>query len=232
MPRRLLEPRLLGPILVVATFAIGALWFYVPHLTEDHPVVLSTPTLVGYQSSKEVVLHRGQQACTSPVPLEPGLRTVRMVLHGRGKQASPLELELRGPGYRGAGRFSGYPSGGIIGVQAAVSPAPPRDADGVLCVRNPGRHSVGLVGTDEPISQSLAATSVDGKPAGPVDPAITFLGGPPRSMISYAGTILGRASDLTGGFVPLWLLWPLALVFVLGAPLALAWALYTSLEPE
>jgi hypothetical protein len=232
MRRRLLAPRLLGPILVVATFAIGALWFYVPHLTEDHPNVLSTPSLVGYQSSKEIVVHRGQQACISPVPLEPGLRTVRLVLHGRGAQSSPLELELRAPGYRGAGRFSGYQSGGIIGVEAAVSPAPPRDVDGLLCVRNSGRHSVGLVGTDEPISQTLPATMLDGKPAGAVDPAITFLGGPPRSMISYAGAILGRASDLTGGFVPLWLLWPLALVFVLGAPLALAWALFISLEPE
>ena len=227
-----MRSRLLGPIVLLATFAIGALWFYVPHLTEDHPVVLSTPSLVGYQSTKEVVLHRGQQACISPVPLEPALRTVRIVLHARGAAASALELELRAPGYRGAGRFAGYPSGGVINVEAAVSPAPPRDADGTLCVRNPGRHSVGLVGTDEPVSVSLPSTMLDGKPAGAVDPAITFLGGPPRSMISYAGTILGRASDLTGGFVPLWLLWPLALAFVVGAPLALAWALFISLEPE
>jgi hypothetical protein len=88
------------------------------------------------------------------------------------------------------------------------------------------------VGTDEPLSSSLPATALDGKPAGDVDPAITFLGGPPQSMISRAGTILGRASDFTGGFVPLWLLWPLALVFVLGSPFALAWALFRSLEPE
>jgi hypothetical protein len=227
-----MRSRLLGPILLLATFAIGALWFYVPHLTEDHPVVLSTPSLVGYQSSKEVVLHRGQQACISPVPLEPALRTVRMVLHARGATASALELELRAPGYRGAGRFAGYPAGGVIGVEAAVSPAPPRDADGTLCVRNPGGHSVGLVGTDEPVSVSLPSTMLDGKPAGAVDPAITFIGGPPQSMLSRAGTILGRASDFTGGFVPLWLLWPLALAFVLAAPLALAWALYSALEPE
>ncbi len=53
-------------------------------------------------------------------------------------------------------------------------------------------------------------------------------------MISRAGTILGRASgDFTGGFVPLWLLWPLTLMFVLGAPLALVWALFpVGLEPE
>ena len=139
---------------------------------------------------------------------------------------------MRAPGYRGSGRFAGFPAGSIVGVEAAVSPAPPRDVDGVLCLRNTGRRAVGLVGTDEPVSSSLPATAVDGKPVGAVDPAITFLGGPPQSMISRAGTILGRASDLTGGFVPLWLLWPLTIVFVLAAPLALAWALYRSLEPE
>jgi hypothetical protein len=232
MRRRLLEPRLLGPVLVVSTFAVGALWFYVPHLTEAHPNVLSTPSLVGFQSSKQVVVRRGQQACISPVPLEPALRSVRMVLQARGTQASPLELDLRAPGYRGTGRFAGYQAGGAANAEAAVAPAPPRDADGTLCVRNTGPRAVGLVGTDEPLSTSLPATALDGKPAGDVDPAITFLGGPPQSMISRAGTILGRASDFTGGFVPLWLLWPLTLMFVLGAPFALAWALFRSLEPE
>jgi hypothetical protein len=227
-----MRSRLLGPIVLLATFALGALWFCVPHLTEDHPDVLSTPSLVGFQTSKQVVVRRGQQACISPVPLEPALRTVRMVLQARGTQASPLEIELRGPGYRGAGRFAGYQPGGAVNVEAAVSPAPPGDADGTLCVRNAGRRAVGLVGTDEPLSATLPATALDGKPTGDVDPAITFLGGPPQSIISRAGTILGRASDLTGGFVPLWLLWPLAIAFVLAAPLALAWALYRSLEPE
>jgi hypothetical protein len=224
--------RMLGPLVLLATFAIGALWFYVPHLTEDRADVLSTPSLVGYQSRKEIVVHLGQQACITPVPLEPALRAVRMVLHARGAQSSALELELRATGYRGTGRFAGYASGAVVGAEAAVSPKPPRDVDGVLCLRNTGTHSVGLVGTDEPITLALPATTVDGKKAGEIDPAITFLGGPPRSMISHPGTILGRASDLTGGFVPLWLLWPLAIAFVLAAPLALAWAFYSSLEPE
>jgi hypothetical protein len=228
----LLRPRLLGPALVLVAFGIGALWFYVPHLTEDHPNVLSTPSLVGFQTSKQVVVRRGQQACIAPVPLEPALRSVRMVLQARGAQASPLEVELRAPGYRGTGRFTGYRAGGAVSVEAAVSPAPPRDVDGTLCLRNAGRRAVGLVGTDEPLSVTLPATTIDGKPAGEVDPAITFLGGPPQSMMSRAGTILARASNFTGGYVPLWLLWPLAVLLVLAAPLTLAWALYVSLDRE
>src|SRR3954451_5196410 len=142
-----MRSRLLGPIVLLTTFAVGALWFYVPHLTEAHPNVLSTPSLVGFQTSKQIVVQRGQQACIAPVPLEPALRTVRMVLQARGTQASPLELELRGPGYRGTGRFTGYEAGGAVNVEAPVAPAPPGDADGTLCVRNTGRRAVGLVGT-------------------------------------------------------------------------------------
>jgi hypothetical protein len=220
------RPATLGALLAVAVFAIGALALYLPHLTEKRTVVASTPSLRGLSSSKEVLVRRGEQACITPVPLEPGIRRVEMILHARGPAAVPVDVELRGPGYRGMGRFDGYAPGGNATVQADVQPAPPADADGVLCLRNAGRRAVGLVGTDEPISQSLPATAIDGKPAGLVDPAITFLDGPPASILGRAGTILGRASDFTGGVVPLWLLWPLTVIFVLGTPVAVAYALY------
>jgi hypothetical protein len=232
MRDRLRQPRVLGPALVLVTFAIGALWFYVPHVTESHANVISTPSLVGYQTSKQVVVRRGQQACIAPVPLEPALRTVRMILQARGAQAAPLDVELRAPGYRGTGRMAGYQPGKPVNVETAVTPAPPRDVDGTLCLRNTGPRAVGLVGTDEALSTTVPATTLDGKPAGEVDPAITFLGGPPQSILSRAGTILGRASDFTGGFLPMWLLWPLTILLVLAAPLALAWALYVALDPE
>ena len=212
MRRRLLAPRLLGPILVVATFAIGALWFYVPHLTEAHPNVLSTPSLVGYQASKQVVVRRGQQACISPVPLEPALRTVRMVLHARGTQASPLELELRAPGLPGHRALRRATSPGARSTWRPPSPRRRRATSTARCAcatpadgRRAGRDRRAAVDRRCPPRARRQA-------GGRVDPAITFLGGPPQSMLSRAGTILGRASDFTGGFVPLWLLWPLTLV--------------------
>ena len=156
------------------------------------------------------------------MPLEPAIKRVRMVLHALGAEASPLRFELRGPGYRGTGRFAGYTPGTRVPVAADVTPSPPKAVDGTLCLRNTGRRSVGLVGTDEGFSASLPGTSVDGTSAGAVDPALAFLDGPPRSLLSQAGTVLGRASDFTGGVVPLWLLWPLTVLLVLAAPVAVA----------
>ena len=207
---------------VLVVFALGALVRYVPHLTQDHPVSVSTPSPEGLVSVQEVKVRPGQRACIAPVPLEPAIRRVRMVLHALGTNASALDLELRGPGYRGTGRFAGYTPGARVPVVADVAPPPTSSADGTLCLRNTGRRSVGLVGTDEGFSASLPGTVVDGKSAGPVDPALAFLDGPPRSLFSQAGTVLGRASDFTGGVVPLWLLWPLTVLLVLAAPVALA----------
>jgi hypothetical protein len=207
---------------VLVVFALGVLVRYVPHLTQDHPVSVSTPSPEGLVSVQEVKVRPGQRACIAPVPLEPAIRRVRMVLHALGTNASALDIELRGPGYRGTGRFAGYTPGARVPAVADVSPAPTTTADGTLCLRNTGRRSVGLVGTDEGFSASLPGTVVDGKSAGAVDPALAFLDGPPRSLLSQAGTVLGRASDFTGGVVPLWLLWPLTVLLVFAVPVAVA----------
>ena len=94
-------------------------------------------------------------------------------------------------------------------------------------MHNTGRRAIGLVGTGEPESVTLPVTYVGNRPPGEVDPAITFLSGKQRSLVQQAGTILDRAALFTGG-IPGWLMWPLALLFSLGLPLGVAWALLLS----
>jgi hypothetical protein len=216
----------------LAALALGALKWFVPFMADDRPVIAATPSLDGLFSREEVKVRRGQQACTKPVPLDPTVRRVSLVLHARGTTAAPLALELRGPGYVGRGRFVGYPAGGPVTAVAALDRPPPAAADGELCLRNEGRRAVGLVGTDEPVSLSLPATAVDGKPVGEIDPAITFLDGPPASLLDRFGTVLGRASDFTGGAMPLWLLWPLAVVFLLAVPAGVAVSVFAGLRRQ
>ena len=220
-------PRL-ASALVLVVFAIGALLWYRPWLTEQRVVPASTPSLEGISSRAEVKLPGGKTACIRPVPLDPNVREVQMLLNTRGKRAPTVELTMTGPGgYRATGRFAGYAPSDASLVVARLSQASPQAADGQLCLHNTGRRAIGLVGTGEPESVTLPVTYVGDKPPGEVDPAITFLSGKQRSLAQQAGTILDRAALFTGA-VPGWLMWPLALLFALGLPLGAAWALLVS----
>lgn len=218
----------LAAALVLVVFAIGALLWYAPWLTEQRVVPASTPSLEGISSRAEVKLPGGKTACIRPVPLDPNVREVQMLLDTRGKRAPAVDLTMTGPGgYRATGRFAGYAPSDASLVMTRLSQAPPQAADGQLCLHNTGRRAIGLVGTGEPESVTLPVTYVGDKPPGEVDPAITFLSGKQRSLAQQAGTILDRAALFTGA-IPGWLMWPLALLFALGLPLGAAWALLLS----
>jgi hypothetical protein len=215
----------LAAALVLAVFAIGAVLFYAPWLTEQRTIVAGTPSLDGISYRAEVKLPGGKTACIRPVPLDPNVREVRMLLDTRGNPARTVDVTLTGPGgYRASGRFANYPPSGATIVSTRLSEAPPRAADGQLCLHNTGRRAIGLVGTSEPESVTLPVTYVGDKPPGEVDPAITFLAGKQRSVAQQAGLILDRAAQFTG-VIPGWLMWPLALLFGLGLPVGVAAAL-------
>jgi hypothetical protein len=217
--------RRVAAIVALAVVVIGAGLAFIPHLAAKHPVVVSTPSLQGQQSIKEVKLARGQRACIAPLPLDPQVHEVQMVLHARGSTPTPIAVDLTGAGYTGTARFDGYQVGPSTLVAARLDRAPTSSSDGTLCLRNLGRHSVGLVGTDEPNSLGLPATKVDDKTVGELDPAVTFLSGEQRSTLQRLSTIFDRAAGFTG-VVPGALMWPLALLVLLGIPIAAGAALY------
>ena len=137
---------------------------------------------------------------------------------------------MTGPGgYRRDGRFAGYaPSDASVPVVDAPQPgAAAGGRTGSCACTTPAAGPSGLVGTGEPESVTLPVTYVGGKASPGVDPAITFLSGKQRSIVQQAGTILDRAAAFTGA-IPGWLMWPLALLFLLGLPLGAASVLLLS----
>ena len=179
----------------------------------------------------EIKLRGGQTACTKPVPLDPEVRQVRLILHALGARSAPLVLTATGPGYTGHGRYERYPTKAQVPVVATLDRAPTSAADGQLCVRNAGRRAVSMVGTSEPESQTAPVTTVAGKEIANIDPAVAFLAGEHRSILQMAGTPLDRAADFTDA-VPRWLMWPLTLLFIVGMPLGAAAVLLLSARRE
>jgi hypothetical protein len=209
-------------------FALGAARWFVPSLTLQRPDIVATPSLDGKDVRAGVPLKAGQTACIRPLPLDPGVREVRLLLQA--KRSVPLRMVASAPGYRATGRFANYAPGDAVPVTARLSGASPRAQDGQICVRNEGRGPVGLVGTSEPESLSIPVTYVEGRAAGDVDPAVTFFSGRSHSILQQAGTVLGRAAGFTGA-LPTWLLWPLGLLFLLGLPAGAALALALAARP-
>lgn len=222
--------RRVAAALVVVVFAVGAAVSYVPWLTQQGNVVTGTPSLEGISVTTEVKVPRRHTACIRPVPLDPGVHDVRMLVNAKGDKSWPLELTVRGAGYTAHGRFAGYPAKAIVPVVAQLDRAPARAENGELCVRNTGPRTVGLVGTSEGESLTLPVTYINGTAVNDIDPAITFLAGERRSVLDRSGTILDRAASFTG-VVPRWLMWPLALLLVLGVPAAVAAALMLATPP-
>jgi hypothetical protein len=156
------------------------------------------------------------------------VREIQMLLDSRGHGSPRVAMTLTGPGsFRATAQFARYPPSGATVVVARLSDAPRATGDGELCLHNTGRRAIGLVGTAESESLTLPMTYVGHKPPSEVDPAITFLSGEHRSLVDQSGTIFDRAAGFTG-VIPGWLMWPLALLFLLALPLGAAWALLLS----
>jgi hypothetical protein len=203
--------------IVVVVFLAGAIKWFLPSLTLERQTVASTPSLQGLSIRSEVLLRRESRACIAPVPLDRDVREVQMLLNARSSVPPLLDVTLRGPGYDASTRLAGQVTKSDQLSTGRLSSAPPAAGDGELCLVNRGRHTVALVGTSEPESLTRPATTVDGKPLPDIDPALTFLTGERRDILSEAGTVIDRATGFTD-VVPAWLLWPLAILFFAGIP--------------
>jgi hypothetical protein len=134
-----------------------------------------------------------------------------------------VRVVARGAGYRSVARLAGEPVHVDTAIVVAIRP-PARVVTGEVCLVAQG-GPIELVGTAEARSQSPAVTTVDGQPVA-LDAALRLLEGRRASALSRATEITSRASDLTGGLVPGWLLFAVMLVLTAGAiagvPLVLA----------
>jgi hypothetical protein len=220
----------LAAVVCLAVVALGAARWIAPPLTRERDVVAATPSLTGLFSVIDLPLRSDQRACVSPVAFDRSTRRARFLISSTSRGGSSLAVEARGAGWIGRGAVASYVPKRTVAAEAVLSPPPPRSLDGSLCILNEGPGTVNLVSTGELRSLVLAETRVDGRLKADQDLALTLLEERPASMLSRMGAVLGHASDFTGGFVPMWLLWPLTVLFVVGVPCGIAAALALGLR--
>jgi len=215
--------RVIAAAAVLLVFVAGAVKWFGPSLQLKRETFDSTPSLQGKDVRSIVEVPRGGRACIAPLPLDPQVRAVQLLLFA-GSRPGRADLAVRGAGdsgYVGRARIVDVPAGRDVISVARLDRAPPGTGDGELCIRNRGGGTLGLVGTTEAESLSRPATAVNGRPVTDNDPAVAFLVGGKRDIPSQAGTIAGRLAGFTGALGS-WLVWILGVLVFLGMPVATA----------
>lgn len=209
----------------------GALIWFEPFLTRKQQPVASVPGPAALLAVTPFTVKPGQQACMDEVTMEPDgriaefqLRPVKPVPQG----GPPVDLVLSAPGYRALLAVpGGYPGGSV-----ALPIVPPRRSEiGTACFVNRGRTAVNLIGTTEPRTVSRSTTTIDGRSV-VGDIALTFADSRSRTLLERLGEAFRHASNLTGGLLPVGLIWALTALVALGVPLATLAAFYLTMRED
>lgn len=208
---------------------IGALVWWRPFVTEQRVVVTSTPSPGPVFSPVPIELKPGSRACVEPLAIDPATARAQVALSGKGTATVTVVAEA--PGYRHEQAVPVQLAPKPAAVELPITP-PSRTLEGKLCVVNTGRTRVNVLATNELPAIGLARTSVDGQRRDNRGMALNLFEAQRHSLVGRLGTILHRASDLTGGLMPFWLTWLLVVVLVVGTPFAIFAAYATTLRDD
>ena len=232
MPERIRQRRsfaFVAAALGLLVVLIGALVWFRPYLTGRQASVSGVPAPPALTASTVQVLVPGQQACMGSVTVEPDSLAAQFHL-GRGTReagAPPFEFVLSAPGYSSASRG---PAGSSGVTSVAITP-PPHSVLATACFVNRGRTNLYLDGSSEARTISRSPTTVNGVGING-DITLTFLNTRRASLLDRLGTIFGHASNLTEGLIPVWLIWILVALLVLGMPIGVFAAFYAGLRED
>ncbi len=186
-----------------------------PYLEQDRRIATEVPQPAPLFSVSLVEMLAGQQACADEIGLLPGRQVAEMRIGTYGKPAVPLVMTLLAPGYREAVPVAPrYVNNGLLEVPFD---GPAKTLEGSVCVTNEGREPVALYASADR-TRSRSTTIVAGR-LWPSNFDLAFYAAKRQSLLDQAATIMRRLR-LFHAHVGLGLLWLLAVLFVIGIPLA------------
>jgi hypothetical protein len=213
--------------LFAGTLALFALWFVwkaIPWLDRARPATYATPTVQPYDPGllSPIAVKGGKTVCTDQMPWGPDARYVQFTLTGNPKRPNPaIDVVASGNGYRATTRLAAGAAGDALQT-LKITPASTTLPGGTLCLTNTGRHQVKFYGIAPGRGSGPSVTKVDGTAIEP-ELSVTLLTNPSQSLIARLGTLpshIAAFRPLTG-----WEVFLLALLAVIGVPVAVAFAL-------
>lgn len=214
----------LAALVAAGLFAVAFATSLMPWLTRERQFVSSTPTSLSTFALTDLRLRHKGSLCVRGFALDSTAEGLQLLVHDVAKAGitPPLRVVVRARGYRSVGRVAGgYPFN--VPVIVPVHP-PTHDVDRAqTCIRNEGKK-IALVGTAVPRELAKVNVRLDGRTVVP-QPWLTFVQLPAASILNRFGEILDRVAAFRPfPAVPL-LLGVLALLVLVGVPLAVVGAL-------
>jgi hypothetical protein len=205
-----------------ALFVIAGAVMWIPWATEDRGVIASTPVPPPLFSITPANLKGGSQACLDQVTFDPNTQVGEIGANSGGKPGPELSIRATAPSYLAMSRI---PAGWTDneGMRFDLEP-PRRPVIGELCIRNTGKRTISLNGTNEFRTMGRPRLFIDGQPQD-MDTQLKFYARKPRSYASRAGEIFGHATTFAPDFLPKGVLMAIGLLGLIGIPAGIFGAL-------
>src|SRR4051794_16737531 len=204
-------------LVLIAGLALGI----VPYLTQKRDVTALTPAVAPLPPASLVPagVKPGSSLCIHDLPLSPDGQVARIMTATGGKPGPALLVTAQGPGYDARTTVrAGWKEGNL---EVPLKP-PARSERGLLCFKNVGSSGFALMASG--VGEKLARPTpyLDAQPL-QQDVPLVFHKALPASMLSRAGALVDHAAVFSP--LPVWLLWLLVALVLVGLPLAVAGAL-------
>ncbi|MDX6726093.1 MAG: hypothetical protein QOK49_898 [Baekduia sp.] len=214
------SPAVIALAVAVLAFLAWGAWKAVPFLQSKPQEIFATPTSQPNAELAQIAVPgKGGRVCLDGIEYGPDAKYVYVTLRSQ-YPTGAIDVEASAPGYTARTRQpAGGPADGPLILK--IAPARRAVAGGTLCVVNHGRHQLALFGVPPGRGSSATTTKVDGKDS-KAQLSVSLLTSPSKSLGSRLGTIFDHAAafrPVTG-----WEIWLLALLALVGAPLAIAFA--------
>jgi hypothetical protein len=199
----------------VVVLAVLLATLIMPYLDERRRIATEIPQPAPLFAVSLVELAANQQACADEIGLLPGRQVAEMRVGTYGKRATPLLFTLAAAGYRERIPVPPtYADNALLDVSVS---GPAKVLEGTACVTNRGHYPIALYASADR-TKSRSSTTVNGRPW-PANLDLAFYAARTHSLLDQARAIIRRLRIFHAhvGVVALWLL---AILFVIGVPLA------------
>jgi hypothetical protein len=213
----------------VVVFVLGALFVVRPFVSvqRDMPAEIVSPASL--EATASVPLDPGKPICFSHAVAEHHSEFARFQVSTPAGPAPQMTVRITSPqGYDATGVV---PPGLLDGQTAQIAiPAPVADFPVQVCISNDGETPVALLASADR-TQSRSTAYIDGKPVGK---SVWFAFYEPRwrAITERIPATIDRMTVFRPSWVHPWLLWIIAVLFLVGIPIATVWALVRALRDD